>query len=214
MCYNLYNNGDTMKKIKYNIDYDLFYKPILGLVLVLSSIKLVNYTTLLKKDGIFNYLLILHILLIILCDLVISFPYLFQFTNKKTDKLFNKLANKCNGKIVKVHHKNGYTNLEIKYYSKILKKYITFFSKQIKYNLPDVDDTEVKCEVYELEENKLPIKLGSSVLTKYSFITNKNKKIIVVADKMDNFLSFFDRYFDYILFISILIIEIFLVITI
>lgn len=202
-----------MNKIKYNVDYDWAFKPILGLVLVLSSIKMVNYMSLLVRDGNFNILLVLHIVLILVCDFVLCFPHLLKVTSNRKHKIFLKLANKCNGKIIKAHHNSinshNYTNLEIKYTSKILKKQVNFFSKQVRYNMSNYDKP-CDCEIYEIEEDKLPFSLGSSILTKYSFVAVKNKKIVVYADKMDYKLTFWDKYFSYIVFFSIIIIEIIL----
>ena len=202
-----------MNKIKYNVDYDWAFKPILGLILVLSSIKMVNYMSLLVKDGEFNILLVLHISLIIICDLVLCFPFILKVNSRKKHKIFLKLANKCNGKIINVHHNtvnsHNYTNLEVKYNSKILKKPVNFFSKQIRYNMSNYNKP-CDCEIYEIEEDKLPFSLGSSILTKYSFVAHKNKKIIIYTDKMDYKLSFWDKYFSYIVFFSIIIIEIIL----
>jgi hypothetical protein len=200
-----------MRKIKYSIDYDSIYKPIIGLILVLSSVKLGTYISILKKDGIFNYLLILHIILIILSALFISFPYLFKYSNIKKNKIFRNLGNKCNGKIVRVHHKEfggrHFTNLEISYYSKIFKKNMSFFSKQVKYNLVDLEE-KPKCIVYEVEEDKLPFEIGSSVLTRYSFISQKKKKVVVFADMLEYDLRPWDKYFSYIVFGGIILIEI------
>ena len=202
-----------MKKIKYNIDYDSIYSPIIWLILVLSSVKLVGYISSFKVDGDFNYLLILHIFLIIICDFYVSFPYLFKITNMRKINTFKKLAYKTTGDVIKVHHKkmggNNFTNLEIKYYSKIFKKNMNFFSKQVKYNLDNLDSVP-KVEIYEIEENKLPFQIGSSVLTRYSFLSIKKKKVIVFADKIDCNLSFWDRYYNYIVFLAIILLEVIL----
>ena len=161
-----------MSKVKYTNKNIYFFKPLIYLIVILSSYKFITIINMIKEDHIFNPLLIVHMVLILLSFIYLNNPDIFNIKNRKKHKEFLSKAKKINGKILKVHQKkfNGLNirNFEFEYTSTITKKSIKLFSKQLAYEY--------------------------SIFTPYTiYKEKKGNKILVYVDKVNIPITLFDR---------------------
>ena len=188
-----------MSKVKYTNKNIYFFKPLIYLIVILSSYKFITIINMIKEDHIFNPLLIVHMVLILLSFIYLNNPDIFNIKNRKKHKEFLSKAKKINGKILKVHQKkfNGLNirNFEFEYTSTITKKSIKLFSKQLAYEYSQLDDnTFVDCEVYEVKLDDLSYNMESSIFTPYTiYKEKKGNKILVYVDKVNIPITLFDR---------------------